>query len=184
MDECAEEWLAKHVSHTLKKQSQVLHQHTAKKYFQNQFSQPVEDITLKDWLNYFDDISFKSSPKMSDSIPRRLKTVLSWCIYRGLIDSSPVMNLLIKDVGEKSTKGSRVLLLDEVAKTWLEIEIERAKASPVNKICLQLLMLTGAIQSEIHLACWEYFNFNGGVWTVPSEISKTNKPTPVINENA
>ena len=66
------------------------------------------------------------------------------------------------------------MTLDEVAKTWLEIE--SAKASPANKICIQLLILTGARQSEIRLAQWAHFNFEAGVWTVPSEISKTNKP--------
>ncbi|WP_340678515.1 integrase arm-type DNA-binding domain-containing protein [Paraglaciecola sp.] len=174
LDECAEEWLTKYVNRTLKEQTRTLYQHTVKKYFQNQFPQPVEDITLKDWLRYFDGIADKSSPKMAGTALRRVKTMLSWCIRRGLVDGSPVMNLLIKDVGEKSSIGSRVLSLDEVAKTWLEIE--RAKASPANKICIQLLILTGARQSEIRLAQWQNFNFEAGVWTVPSEISKTNKP--------
>lgn len=174
LDECADEWLTKYVYRTLKDQSRTLYKHTVKKYFKNQFPQPVEDITLKDWLSYFDDIEDKSSPKMAGTALRRVKTMLSWCIRRGLVDGSPVMNLLIKDVGEKSSIGSRVLSLDEVAKTWLEIE--RAKASPANKICIQLLILTGARQSEIRLAQWEHFNFSGGVWTVPPEISKTNKP--------
>jgi integrase len=115
---------------------------------------------------------------MAGTALRRLKTMLSWCIRRGLVDGSPVMNLLIKDVGEKSSIGSRVLSLDEVAKTWLEIEIEieieRAKAGPANKICIQLLILTGARQSEIRLAQWAHFNFEAGIRTVPSEISKTN----------
>lgn len=174
LDECAEEWLTKYVNRTLKEQTKMLYQHTVKKYFKNQFAQPVEDITLRDWLSYFDNIADKSSPKMAGTALRRLKTMLSWCIRRGLIDGSPVMNLLVKDVGEKSSIGSRVLSLDEVAKTWLEIE--RAKASPANKICIQLLILTGARQSEIRLARWEHFNFEAGIWTVPSEISKTNKP--------
>lgn len=174
LDECSEEWLTKYVNRTLKEQTRKLYQHTVKKYFQNQFPQPVEDITLKDWLRYFDDIADKSSPKMAGTALRRLKTMLSWCIRRGLVDGSPVMNLLIKDVGEKSSIGSRVLSLDEVAKTWLEIE--RAKASPANKICIQLLILTGARQSEVRLARWEHFNFEAGIWTVPSEVSKTNKP--------
>ncbi|MEO9945416.1 integrase arm-type DNA-binding domain-containing protein [Paraglaciecola sp.] len=174
LDECADEWITKYVNRTLKDQTRILYQHTVKKYFKNQFPQPVEDITLKDWLRYFDEIADKSSPKMAGTALRRLKTMLSWCIRRGLVDGSPVMNLLIKDVGEKSSIGSRVLSLDEVAKTWLEIE--RAKASPANKICLQLLILTGARQSEIRLAKWTHFNFDACVWTVPSEISKTNKP--------
>ncbi len=84
------------------------------------------------------------------------------------------MNLRVADVGQKSTTGSRVLTLDEVAKTWLEIE--RAKATPANKLCLQLLILYGARQSEIRLARWEHFNFEAGIWTVPSENSKTNSP--------
>jgi hypothetical protein len=44
-----------------------------KKYFQNKFPQPVADMTLKDWLRYFDDIADKSSPKMAGTALRRLK---------------------------------------------------------------------------------------------------------------
>jgi hypothetical protein len=94
------------------------------KVFSKQFPQPLENITFKDWFKYFDDIADKSSPKMAVTAMRRLKTMLSWCICRGLVDGSPVMYLHIKDVGKKSSIGRRVLLLTEIVKTWLEIKIE------------------------------------------------------------
>jgi hypothetical protein len=65
LDECAEEWLTKYVNRTLKDQTKMLYKHTVKKYFQNQFPQPVEDITLKDWLSYFDDIADRPIDRVS-----------------------------------------------------------------------------------------------------------------------
>ncbi|WP_234398834.1 tyrosine-type recombinase/integrase [Pseudoalteromonas sp. T1lg88] len=53
---------------------------------------------------------------------------------------------------------------------------ERSKAAPATKYCLQLIFLTGARQSEVRTAKWEDFNFTDGIWTVPAENSKTNKP--------
>ncbi len=42
----------------------------------------------------------------------------------------------------------------------------------VNKICIQLLILSGARQSGIRLARCEYLNFETDMWSVPSGISK------------
>jgi hypothetical protein len=88
LDECAEKWLTKYVNRTLKNQTKILYLHTVKKYFKNQFPQPVADITLNNWLRYFDDIADKSSTKMAETAHRRLKTTLSWCTRRGLVDGS------------------------------------------------------------------------------------------------
>nr|WP_231580733.1 site-specific integrase [Photobacterium gaetbulicola] len=54
--------------------------------------------------------------------------------------------------------------------------MERSRASTANKTLHQLTMLWGNRLSELRLARRSHFDMKAGIWTVPKELSKTNKP--------
>ncbi|MGF1702454.1 tyrosine-type recombinase/integrase [Photobacterium makurazakiensis] len=74
----------------------------------------------------------------------------------------------------KSENGTRVPTWSELEQIWLAME--RSRASTANKTLHQLTMLLGSRLSELRLARRSHFDMKAGIWTVPKELSKTNKP--------
>ena len=60
-----------------------------------------------------------------------------------------------------------------MAKVWTEIEISRA--APACRTCAQLLILTGARNTEIREARLTEFDLERAIWILPAERSKTKK---------
>lgn len=170
----AQKWL-KQTLNTYKPKTQELYTHNINKWvlpFLNE--KPACEMTTKDWHDYFDFIRESGTPKMASVTLVRVKTLLGWAAMRGDIPlNNPIFSLQTKHVGESATQGQRWLTFHEIALFWREIE--RAKATPSNKACLQLIFLTGARQSEVREMTWDHIDEENMIWTVPPENSKTNK---------
>ncbi|KAF7766185.1 hypothetical protein PUND_a1972 [Pseudoalteromonas undina] len=112
---------------------------------------PLDLMTIKDWITYFDDVKKLGSAKTAGTILVRIKSIIGWAEKRGEVKPfNLVLTLNINDVGEQASVGQRVMRFDEIAKLW--IQIESSKATPATKACLQLIYITGARQSEVRLA--------------------------------
>ncbi|KKM27681.1 hypothetical protein LCGC14_1572300 [marine sediment metagenome] len=176
MAKVAGDWAEKKVP-DLKEKTQILYTHQVSKWvlpFLNDEAKPLDLMTIKDWIKYFDDVKAQGSAKTAGTILVRIKSIIGWAEKRGDVKPfNPVLTLKVNDVGEQSSVGQRVMRFDEIAKLW--IQIERSKATPATKACLQLIYITGARQSEVRLAKWEHFDFENNTWVVPPENSKTNK---------
>ncbi|NQY36752.1 MAG: tyrosine-type recombinase/integrase [Alteromonadaceae bacterium] len=172
--EIAKSWLEKRVP-DLRERTQHVYANQVNKWIYPHLNTPSDDMRLSDWIRYFDMVKESGSAKTAGFILVRLKSIVGWAYKRGEISpNNPVLQLNVSDVGKASTPGHRVLQLNEIAKLW--IQIERSKATPATKLCLQLILLTGARQSEARTAEWKDFNFTSMIWTVPPEKSKTGKP--------
>lgn len=176
MADIAATWLEKKVP-DLKEKTQTLYAHQVNKWVVphlNDEAKPLDLMTIKDWIKYFDDVKALGSAKTAGSILVRIKSIIGGAEKRGDIKPfNPVLTLNVNDIGEQSSVGQRVMRFDEIAKLW--IQIESSKATPATKSCLQLIYITGARQSEVRLAKWEHFDFENNIWTVPPKNSKTNK---------
>jgi hypothetical protein len=75
----------------------------------------VEDITLGEWIDFFDQTS-KKNRVTSGAILKQLKIVLNWSVRRQLISNVDVLQLRVSDIGSASTVGSRVLTILECGK--------------------------------------------------------------------
>jgi integrase len=174
ISDVAKLWLEKRVPE-MREMTQKNYTNNVEKWILNKLNMPADDMRLTDWVEYFDKIRVEGSPKTAGTILVRLKTIVGWAYKRGAIsESNPVLKLKVADIGKAPTPGTRVLQLNEIAKLW--IQIESSKATPATKICLQLIFLTGARQSEVRTAEWKDFNFSSMIWTVPAEKSKTGQP--------
>jgi len=173
LEELTHKWVEKKIPE-FKEKTQGVYINHANKWIFGHFDCLVDNMELSQWFKYFDKVKIQGSAKTAGVSLTRIKTIIAWGVKRGLVkDNNPVMRLIVKDVGEKAEVGERVLLLDEVAKIWLAIE--RSQASPATKMCLQLIFITGARQSEVRTARWHDFNFDSMIWTVPKENSKSGK---------
>lgn len=169
-------WFEKN-KNTYKPKTQHLYEHHIKKWIapaEHLNEKPAIDMTALDWHKYFDYVYKSGSPKLAPLMLIRLKTAFRWAAARGELDNNNTLfNLQTKHVGESATQGQRWLTFHEIALFWREIE--RAKATPSNKACLQLIFLTGARQSEVREMTWDHIDEENMIWTVPPENSKTNK---------
>lgn len=182
LEDCAEHWLVNYVAH-LKPKTKVLYQAQASRYFTNKRLTPdVETARFEDWIAYFDKVATDSTRKNAGAILKTLKSMLRYCKMRGFIKRSCAFDIELKAIGEASSVGQRNLDMTEVARFWLELG--RSKATPAIKICLKLLLIFGARNSEIREAHRSEFDLDKCVWLLPASRSKTGKairrPIPAL----
>jgi len=151
----------------------VLYKSFIKIYIKPNESIDVERYKYTDWIRFFDVIRKATSPGNAGSILKRVKTVVRWSKSRGEISNSHCLDIPIKAIGAHQNRRDRVLEWSEVAGLWRQIE--SSKATPKCKICVQLLLLTGARNSEIREACRSEFDLENALWILPKKRSKTKK---------
>jgi integrase len=170
---CCEQFLLKQGS-SLKPGTIATYQSCFRVHLFNAFDDRlVEDITLGEWIDFFDEKS-KVSRVTSGAILKQLKTILNWAVRRQLIKTVDVLQLRVSDIGSTSTVGSRVLTVLECGKIWRELDKTRATRTITNSI--KACMMTGARVSELLKSRRTDFDLDSMVWTVPIANSKTNLP--------
>ncbi|WP_036798221.1 tyrosine-type recombinase/integrase [Photobacterium marinum] len=173
LDDCVNYWL-KHYVPTLKKGTQALYHSFANNYFLGAFpDRNVETISAREWMQWLDAIS-EQKPKTANSLFTNLRSCLNFCKNKFIIERTDIDRIKKQNVGARPETGSRVPTWSELAQIWLAIE--RSRASTSNKTLHQLTMLWGNRLSELRLARRSHFDMEAGIWTVPKELSKTNKP--------
>lgn len=168
-----QEFLTIRVDKELSKSSQALYHSTANKYVTPNASINVERYSYTQWIAFFDRINKDTSPENAGNVLRRFKTIIRWAKSRGRIKQSHLLDIPTLAVGNHQRKRERTLEWYEVAKLWREIEMSRAALSC--RICTQLLILTGARNSEIREARLTEFDLPRALWILPAERSKTKK---------
>ncbi len=161
------------VDKELSEKSKALYHSTVNKYVTPYASINVEQYSYTDWIRFFDRINQDTSPENAGNVLRRFKTIVRWAKSRGRIKQSHLLDIPTLTVGNHQRKRERTLEWHEVAKLWREIELSRAALSC--KVCTQLLILTGARNSEIREARLNEFDLQRGIWILPAERSKTKK---------
>jgi integrase len=151
----------------------VLYKSFLNKYIKPNANIDVERYKYTDWIKFFDGIRKETSACNAGSILKRIKTVVRWSKSRGEIANSHCLDIPIKAIGAHQNRRDRVLEWKEVAGLWRQIE--SSKSTPKCKICVQLLILTGARNSEIREACRSEFDLDNALWILPKNRSKTKK---------
>lgn len=151
----------------------VLYESFLNKYIKPNATIDVERYKYTDWIKFFDDIRKETTPGNAGSILKRIKTVVRWSKSRGEIANSHCLDIPIKAIGAHQNRRERVLEWSEVAGLWRQIE--SSKATPKCKVCVQLLILTGARNSEIREAERSEFDLENAMWVLPKKRSKTKK---------
>lgn len=173
VEDCVKEFIAKRLP-KLKEKSQTHYKSVLNKYYRPAFpNQDIHSITLDEWLDFYDDLS-DANPKLAANVLKEGKTLFNWCMRRRMITPPHMMTLRTEDVGIPPETGERVLTLRECGEIWRAADRSRAAAS--TSLCIKLCMLFACRQGEIRGAHRDHFDMEEMVWTVPKELSKTNKP--------
>lgn len=158
----------------LKPKTMVLYDSTFNKYVKPFSSIDVEKYTYQNWVKYFDKVRELSSASNAGMILKRFKAVIRWAKIRGSIKNSEILEIPVSAIGTLPKKRNRELEWSEVVGLWRKIE--SSQSSPKCKICVQLLILTGARNADIREARRNEFHLEKGLWILPEERSKNKKP--------
>ncbi|MGJ8694217.1 MAG: tyrosine-type recombinase/integrase [Thalassotalea sp.] len=167
------DFMAKYVMKELKPKTQALYKSTFNKYVIPFANIDMEKHKYTDWIKYFDWVKEQSSSANAGGVLKRFKAVANWAKSRGQITHSHIIDMPIKAVGAHQISRDRCLEWEEVVGLWRQVEA--SKSTPKCKVCVQLLLLTGARNSEIREASRTEFNLKNKLWILPEERSKTGK---------
>ena len=154
----------------LKPTTMTLYDSTFNKYVKNFGSIDVERYSYQNWIEYFDKVRKMSSASNAGMILKRFKAIIRWAKSRGAIKSSEILTIPVSAVGVTMTKRKRKLEWDEVVGLWRNVV--SSKSMPQCKICIQLLILTGARNAEVREARRNEFNLEKSLWILPENRSK------------
>jgi len=157
----------------LRPTTMALYDSTFNKYVKPYGSIDVERYSYQNWIEFFDEVKRQSTPANAGMILKRFKAVIRWSKSRGAIKSSEILSIPVSAVGTYVQKRQRNLQWDEVVGLWRQIE--SSKSTPRCKICVQLLILTGARNAEIREARRNEFDLKTKLWVLPESRSKTKK---------
>ena len=107
-------------------------------------------------------------------VKQRLAAVLGWALAQGFRDDNPARSEALTAALPKQPAGGhqRALPPDEVPAAV--VAIRAGTASPVVKLAVEFVVLTGCRSGEARHATWD--EINGDTWSIPSERAKTGKP--------
>lgn len=145
--QCLDYWFDNYVSTALREKTQALYRSTVMKRMHDAFpNRPASSITVKQWVDLLTEEE-RDNPRRARQVLSQLRSAISWCMRRQVIDSCAIMSIQPRDFGSRAAVGDRVLSYNELAQIWMAIE--RSRASTSNKLLHQ--MLWGARLSELRL---------------------------------
>lgn len=134
---------------------------------------PLVDVQPADVMELCDRIKARGSPKMALLTRNVLKRMYDFAIARQMTKSNPAAALVARFI---ATEDSRTRVLSEVdigkvLRIFYASDIRR----PL-KLALHLLLITMVRKSELAEARWEEFDLEAGLWDIPAERMKKDKP--------
>lgn len=126
---------------------------------------PITDIKRADVVKALDDIIAGGAPVRANRALAAIKKLMSWCVDRGVIETSPVAGLKLPT---KETARDRVLSDDELQRCWTGAE---AEGYPFAQY-MHLLILTAQRRGEVAGMRWSEIDFATGAWTIPAKRAK------------
>lgn len=128
----------------------------------------IQDVTSQDIVALLDKVVDRGSGTMSNRILANIKRFFNWSIERGLLQHSPA-DKIRKQAPEESR--DRVLSGKEVKAIWQACENE---GYPFGTL-VQFLLVTAQRKGEVASMRWQDIDLETNLWTIPREITKTDK---------
>lgn len=134
---------------------------------------PAEQTERRHWLKIFDGLVDDGLMGIADKLLADSKQALAFGQNRQTINNNPIYTLTLRDLGVVRSQGDRVLTPLELGIIWGRLH--ESQVSRKNQLLILLLTLFGCRTVELRMARPEHFDFDSGVWTVPSELTKNLK---------
>jgi integrase len=138
----------------------------------------IHEITKRDVVEVISAIEQRGAPATANKALKVIKTFLSWCVGRAVLDRSPAEGIPLP---AKMVARDRVLTDRELAQI---IQASRKMGGPYGGI-VELLALTGQRREEVAAMTWGELDLRRRVWTLPKSRTKNAKEHAVhLSEQA
>jgi integrase len=128
----------------------------------------IHEISKRDVVEIISAIEQRGAPVAANKALKSIKTFLSWCVGRAVLDRSPAEGVPLP---AKEVARDRVLSDHELAQIILAA---RKMRGPYGGI-VELLALTGQRREEVARLRWEELDLAQRIWTIPKSRTKNNK---------
>ena len=129
----------------------------------------IHEISKRDVIDIVDAIEQRGAPAAANKTLKSIKTFMSWCVGRAIIEKSPADEIPLPS---KETARDRVLTDKELVQVILAV---REMRDPYSSI-VEFLALTGQRREEAAQMQWEEVDFMQRLWTIPKARSKNKNP--------
>ena len=107
-------------------------------------------------------------------VKQRLGAVLGWALAQGFRDDNPARSEALTAALPKQPAGGHQRALPPHDVPAAVSAVRAGTASPVVKLAVEFVVLTGCRSGEARHATWG--EIDGDTWTIPGERTKTGKP--------
>ena len=128
----------------------------------------IHEISKRDVVEVVSAIEQRGAPIAANKTLKSIKTFLSWCVGRAVLDRSPAEGIPLP---AKEVARDRVLSDHELA----QIILAARKMGGHYGGIVELLALTGQRREEVARLRWEELDLARRVWTLPKSRTKDNK---------
>ena len=128
----------------------------------------IHEISKRDVVEVVSTIERRGAPVAANKALKSIKTFLSWCVGRAVLDRSPAEGVPLP---AKEVARDRVLSDHELA----QIILAARKMGGHDGGIIELLALTGQRREEVARLRWEELDLARRVWTLPKSRTKNNK---------
>lgn len=135
---------------------------------------PHDQATLHVWLTVLEKLADKY-PGIGERILVNAKQAHKWAVRRQLVTTSPLSELMTKDLNIEFEDGERTLSNDEIKIIWQAMEGGRMTMK--NRLFVKLCLLFACRGGELRIAKVKDFDFEKKIWTIPAENHKTGVRT-------
>jgi integrase len=126
------------------------------------------EITEEDIDSILGKIIKRGSPSSANKVRSICSQVFEYGIEKRELAINPVAR--IKPAKTPETQSHRALGVKEIAPFLLALE--KVDTRPINRLAIQILMLTFTRKDELRLAKWEEFDLESGLWEIPAHRMK------------
>nr|HMU52520.1 tyrosine-type recombinase/integrase [Geminicoccaceae bacterium] len=166
----AEMYLRRSVEKTQRPKTQAERRRHLERDWKPFRGRPVEEINKRDVAARLQAIAEQHGPIASNRARGTLSAFYAWAIAQGLAETNPVIGTAA--VGTERARD-RVLTMAEVREVW------QAAGDDDHATILRLLLLTGQRRNEVAGMSWPELDLDVGMWMIPRERSKNDRPHEV-----
>lgn len=133
----------------------------------------LHEVTVSDVLEITDRIKARGADQSALLARNIIKRLFAYAIARQKVASNPAAAVDARYIAHTRSRD-RALRPDELGNLLRAIYLSSMRRS--NKLALHLLILTMVRKSELTEARWDEVDFENGIWTIPGERMKREKP--------
>lgn len=134
---------------------------------------PLREVKPADILELCDRIKSRGAPKMALLTRNVLKRMYDFAIARQLVDYNPAASLVARFIATEESR-TRVLSGKEIGEVLRGVYASDIRQSL--KLALHLLAITMVRKTELTSSKWEEVDLEAGVWDIPAERMKRDRP--------